>query len=64
MQEIDIQTISDETLELIFKEQYLNDLNIPSEDSIIKEENQTNYFKETKKQVIQRLETNKFAIIS
>jgi MoxR-like ATPase len=61
--DIDIQTISNEALEKILTERkfYLDD--IPERKEIIPIEDQSEYYREVKQQVIDRILTKKFAII-
>ncbi len=60
---VDIQTISDDALEKIFNEKKLLEKNIPSKEEIIPIEDQSNYYKKIKNEVINRLMSKKFAII-
>ncbi len=60
---VDIQTISDEALEKIINEINFYKWNIPSKREIITIEQQTDYYKKVKNQVIERLQNNHFAII-
>lgn len=61
---VDLQTISDDALVEIFNSEYIVHTNIPSKQSIIPSEFQTDYFKETMNLVWQRFQNWRFAILS
>lgn len=61
--DFDIQTISNSTLEEIFKSRNFELDNIPKKAEIIPEDNQSDYYKQVKKSLIEQLETKKFAIV-
>lgn len=63
--DVDIQTITDESLKIMFKDKFLTSLKIPWLNQIVLEEERGEYFKSIKKEVESRLFGNsKFAIIS
>jgi MoxR-like ATPase len=61
--DIDIQTVSDEALEKIITEREYFVSNIPKKKEVITIDQQSDYYKEVKQQIIDRLLTRKFAIV-